>query len=105
MYEFHLNNDRLSRNWTARSIYFLLSFADVAQHVRMDIEPYISEVVEVLAGYYINDLADLPFRIILRHPGKSIRVHLLVFGKIGHIIQQGPFPCAEDRVGSIIVQC
>jgi hypothetical protein len=53
--------------------------ADVAEHVRMDVQTDIGDIVKVLAGDQPDDLADLAFGIVAGHASKRARLDLFLF--------------------------
>ena len=59
--------------------------ADLAPHIRVDVQSNIRHVVSMFAGDEPDDLADRALGIMARHAGKSVRVHLLVPGQLGPI--------------------
>jgi hypothetical protein len=61
--------------------------ADVTEHVRMNVQTDVGHVVDVLGGDKPDNLADLAFRIMAGHAGKSLRIHFLVFGQLRDIVQ------------------
>src|SRR5205807_5870187 len=58
-----------------------LSFlANVAEHIRMNVQTDVGYVVEMLACNEPNDLANLALRIITGHARKSLRINFLFLG-------------------------
>src|SRR5262249_7133553 len=76
--------DRLKSGSGGRSRQCPLSRApllptDVAQHIGVNVQADIRQVVEMLGGDEPNDLADLAFRIVPRQPGKGLGRDLFLF--------------------------
>src|SRR5437588_561513 len=65
----------------------LLLPADVAEHVRMDIQPDIGHIVQMLTGHEPDDLADRAFRIMTGQAGRGDRVGLFLLGQLRQILQ------------------
>jgi hypothetical protein len=63
-----------------QSATLLLLPTDIAEHVRMDVQADIGEVVEMFAGHEPDDLADFTLGIEAGHGGETIRIDLLVPG-------------------------
>jgi hypothetical protein len=65
----------------------LLLPADVAEHIRMDVQTDIGHIVKMFAGNEPDDLADRTFGIMAGHASKSVWVNLFIFGQLRHIVQ------------------
>jgi hypothetical protein len=61
------------------------SFADVAEHIRMNIQTEIGHIIDVLGGHEPNNLADFSFGIMSREPIESTLTNLLFSGRLRHI--------------------
>jgi len=56
----------------------------------MDVQSDVRHVIDVLGRNQPHNLANLSFRVIPRHPRKSLRIHILVLRQLRHIVQRRP---------------
>ena len=77
--------------------------ADVAQHVRMDVQTDVGQVIKMLAGNKPDDLANLAFGIIPSHARKGVRANFFVLCQLRHIIQCCALCIGKKSVGAILL--
>src|SRR5262245_48208077 len=84
----------LRPGWLSRELIFFSSGlaplpppVNVAEHIRMYVQPDIGYVVKMFAGNEPDDLADRAFGIVAGHTSKSLRVDLFIFCQFCHIVQ------------------
>src|SRR5581483_8339439 len=89
----------VSRVWHGiRQLAILLFlFADVAEHVRMDVQSDVGHVVEMFSCNKPDYFADLAFGIILGHACKGVWVDRLVPCKFRHIVQRRALCIGKER--------
>ncbi len=63
-------------------------FSNVTQHIRVNVQPDVTDVVVKFSGYDPNDLADRTFIVMLGQLFKKLTVHFTFLCKHGDEIQQ-----------------
>src|SRR5271165_7090238 len=91
-------------HWLSSAGRSLLLPVDVAEHVGMNVEAEVGEVVEVFAGHEPDDFADGAFGVEAGHAGEGAGLDLLVSGEFGDIVERGAFGVGEQRTVAIPVE-
>ena len=69
----------------------MLHPADIAKHVRVDVQAEVRDVVNVFGGDQPDDLADFPFRKMARQVGKCVRVDFFLLRQLRYVVQRDTF--------------
>lgn len=78
--------------------------ADVAEHVGVDVETDVGDVVDVFAGDEPDDVAYLALGIVPCHAVKSCLVYLFIPRQGGDIVQCRSLGIGEKRADAIVFQ-
>ena len=78
--------------------------AEVAEHVRVDVQSDVGEIVNVFGGHQPHNLANLAFGKMAGQAREGVRVHLFLPGQLGHVIQRGAFGLGKKIAGAILIQ-
>src|SRR5215475_7326782 len=80
----------------------LFLFADITEHIRMNVQSDVGHVVEMFAGDKPDDLANLALGVIIRHTSKLFGVSLLIFCQLRYIVQSRALSIVEQRAGAVL---
>ena len=86
------------------SLLSTLLSGDVAEHVRVDIQTYVRDVVEVLARNEPNYLADLALGIVAGQASERVWVDLSVSRQLCDVVQRRAFGVVEEWARPVLLQ-
>ena len=75
--------------------------ADVAEHVRMNVQADVRQVVNVLGRHEPDDLADLPLGKMQGKARECIGIDPFLLRQLGHVIQRSAFGLGVDEASWI----